>query len=129
MLPLARDPDPGVAKGAIRSLAHLRSPAAGEALVTILNETDDPKTAIACCQALGELRHAFAIDCLARVLAQKKPPLFRWRWSEQVRATAAMALKQIANPRAAEVLSAYADDTDTRVRQLATSSPSTEPRR
>lgn len=120
ILPLARDPDIGVAKGAIRSLAHLRSPAAVSALVKALDETEDEKVAIACCQALGELRHDSAVDCLAKVLGQKKPPLFRWRWTEQVRATAAMALKQIANPRAAEVLLAYVEDSHSRVRQLAT---------
>jgi diguanylate cyclase (GGDEF)-like protein len=124
ILPLARDPDSAVAKGAIRSLAHLRSPAAVSALVTTLNETDDPKVATACCQALGELGHPSSIDCLSRVLGLKKPPLFRWRWSEQVRATAAMALKQIAHPRATAVLAEYVEDTDIRVRQLAASSQS-----
>ncbi len=119
IVPLARDPDAAVAKGAIRSLAHLRSAAAVEALVSILDETDDAKTAIACCQALGELRHASGIDALSKVLAQKKLLLRRWRWAEQVRATATMALRQISHPRAAEILAAYANDTDTRVRQLA----------
>jgi HEAT repeat protein len=121
--PLARDPDPAVAKGAIRSLAHLRSPAAVDALVSILGATNEPRVAVACCQALGELRHASAIDTLAKVLARRKPPLMRRRWGEQVRATAAMALKQIPHPRAAEILAAYTNDRHTRVRQLAGPSP------
>ncbi len=120
--PLARDPDSSVAKGAIRSLAHLRSSAAVDALVSTLDGTDDAKVAIACCQALGELRHASAIEALARVLASRKLLLFRPRWSQQVRATAAIALRQISHPQAAEVLARYANDRDTAVRQLAAAS-------
>ncbi len=119
IVPLARDPDSSVAKGAIRSLAHLRAPAAVDALVSILDETEDAKVAVACCQALGELAHAGAIDALSRVLARKKLPLMRCRWNQQVRASAAIALRQIANPRATEILSRYINDRDTTVRQLA----------
>jgi len=119
MIPLARDPDHAVAKGAIRSLAHLRSPVAVDALVAILEATDDSRVAVACCQALGELGHNSAIPALEKVLAQKKPPLFRPRWDEQVRATAAMALRQISHPKAAAILAAYANDPHVRVRQLA----------
>jgi diguanylate cyclase (GGDEF)-like protein len=128
IVPLARDPDIGVAKGAIRSLAHLRTPAAVKALVSILDATEQPRVAIACCQALGELGHASAIDALAAVLARRKPPLMRRRWGEQVRATAAVALKQIAHPRAAEVLADYVHDRDVRVRQLAESGPAVDVR-
>ncbi len=123
MVPLARDPDAAVARGAIRSLAHMRSATAVDALVSILNDTDDAKVAIACCQALGELGHASAIDALSNVLSQRKLSLRRWRWNEQVRVTAAIALKQISPPKASEILAAYAEDTDARVAQLATSAP------
>ncbi len=127
IVPLARDPDSSVAKGAIRSLAHLRSPAAVDALVAILDQAGDERVAIACCQALGELAHANAIDALARVLARKKLPLMRWRWNPQVRATAAFALRQIAHPKATEVLARYINDGDTTVRQLAGAASAAEP--
>lgn len=119
VIPLAQDQDASVAKGAIRCIAHLRSPAAARALTGILEETDDEKITIACCQALGELRHPAGIDALDNVLAQRKPPFFRRRWSQQARVTAVMALKQIQHPRAAQVVARHADDSDPRVRMLA----------
>jgi len=122
ILPLVSDEEPTVSKGAIRSLAHLRSAAAVDAVVAILEETEEPKVAIACCQALGELGQASAIDALATVLKQRRGLLLRRRWDEQVRATAALALKQIADPEAAQILSRYAKDRQTRVRQIAESS-------
>ena len=63
-----------------------------------------------------------AIDALAKVLGQRKHLfLFGRRWDEQVRATAAMTLRQISHRRAGEVLSRFRKDGDTRVRQLAVS--------
>jgi diguanylate cyclase (GGDEF)-like protein len=117
--PLARDEDQAIAKGAIRSLANLHSPKAVLALISVLEETNDPKTVTACCQALGELAHPGAIDALAAVLSQRKPPLFRRKWSEQVRMTALLALKQIAHPRVEALIARYTDDADPRVRLAA----------
>ncbi|UCC73699.1 MAG: diguanylate cyclase [Gemmatimonadota bacterium] len=121
ILPLASAEESSVAKGAIRSLAHLRSAAAVDALAGILEETDDPKIAVACCQALGELGQSACIDHLARVLSRRKGLFRRRRWDEQTRATAALALKQIEDRRAAKVLSRYAKDRHLRVRQVASS--------
>ncbi len=123
ILPLARHEDLGVAKGAIRSLAHLRSAAAVDAIVAVLEETEDPKRALPCCQALGEVGHSAAIEHLEKVLAARKFPFFVRRWDEETRAAAAMALKQISHPRSAEVLSNYDNESAIRVRQLAESSP------
>ena len=119
ILPLCRDDDLGVAKGAIRTLAHLKSVAAVDSLVSLLGETSDAAMAVACCQALGEVGHSAAIDGLAKVLAQRKFLLLTRRWNAEVRAAAAMALKQISHPRATETLSQYASDRAIRVRQLA----------
>ncbi|HSG82292.1 MAG TPA: HEAT repeat domain-containing protein, partial [Gemmatimonadota bacterium] len=96
ILPLAQEEDAAVAKGAIRSLAHLRSAAAIQALTDILDQTEDNRVAIACCQALGELGSAAGVEPLAKVLGRRK--LFRRHWDPQVRATAAMALRQINDP-------------------------------
>ncbi len=108
-----------MAKGAIRSLAHLRSAAAVEALQAVLEATEDSKVAIACCQALGELAQPSCIDILARVLSRKKGPFFRRYWDEQTRATAALALKQMSDPRADAVLSRYVKDRHKQVREIA----------
>jgi diguanylate cyclase (GGDEF)-like protein len=121
ILPLAHEDDAAVAKGAIRSLAHLRSAAAVEALTDILEHAEDSRVAIASCQALGELGSPAGVEPLAKVLGRRK--LFRRHWDSQVRATAAMALRQINDPKAARVLKKFARDKAVRVRQLATSPP------
>jgi hypothetical protein len=120
ILPLTRAEEVSVAKGAIRSLAHLRSAAAIEELANILEEAEDAKIVVACCQALGDLGQPACIDPLERVLKQRKGMLIRKRrWDEQTRATAALALKQIPDRRASDILSSYAKDRHTRVRQIA----------
>ena len=85
----------------------------------MLEESKEPRVATACCQALGELGHPGAIDSLANVLSQRKPPFFRKKWNEQVRLTAILALKQIAHPRVAALIARYTDDADPRVRLAA----------
>ncbi len=123
ILPLTEVEEPSIVKGAIRSLAHLKSAAAVEALVGILEETEDPKMAVVCCQALGEIGQPSCIDALARVLSKRTGLFRRRRWDEQTRATAALALKQIDHHRAADTLSRYAKDKHRRVRQAAEPEP------
>jgi len=119
ILPFANNPDPAVARAAIRSLAPLRTPGAVQALASILAETKDASLAVLCCQALGQSENPAAVDALAGVLGQRKTLFFGRKWNGEVRATAAIALKQIPHPRAAEILTKFANDRDTEVRQLA----------
>jgi diguanylate cyclase (GGDEF)-like protein len=119
VIPLASDENLAIAKGAIRCLANLHSPKAALALISVLKETKEPKVAIPCCKALGQLGHPDAIDILADVLSKRKAPFFRKKWDTQVRTSAILALKQISHPRVAKVLSRYEDDTDVQVRLAA----------
>jgi diguanylate cyclase (GGDEF)-like protein len=117
--PFARHTDPAVARGAIRALTSLRSPAAVRAIAAILETAKDDGLAALLCQALGLSEQATAIDALARVLAERKMLFFGRRWGAEVRATAALALKQIPHPLAGEVLARYENDSDAEVQQVA----------
>ncbi len=119
ILPFARHGHPAVARAAIRALAPLRTSAAVDALSSILRATGDPRLAALCCQALGRSEHPAAIEALAGLLAARRLLFFGRRWRSEVRATAAVALKQIPHPRAAEVLARFAHDGDAVVRRLA----------
>jgi diguanylate cyclase (GGDEF)-like protein len=120
LVDFARHEDIGVAKGAIRSLASLRSPHAVGALVSALQVTKDPERAIACAQALAQLGDPVAVPVLESVLtARKFPVLGKLRWDDQVRATAAFALAHIGGDRAKSVLRRVANDPDPRIRQIA----------
>jgi HEAT repeat protein len=117
--PFARHADPAVARGAIRALTALRSPAAVHALASILETAKDEALAALLCQALGLSEQATAIDALARVLSEHRLLMFGRRWGAEVRRTAALALKQIPHPLAGEVLSRYQRDGDPEVQQIA----------
>ncbi len=129
LVDFARHPDIGVAKGAIRSLASLRSPHAVGALVATLQVTKDPERAIACAQALAQLGDAVAVAALESVLtARKFPVLGGLRWDDQVRATAAFALAHIGGDHAKSVLKKVVNDPDPRIRQIALHGTSGVPR-
>ena len=129
LVDFARHQDIGVAKGAIRSLAILRSPHAVGALMSTLEVTKDPERAIACAQALAQLGDPVAVPALESVLtARKFPVLGRLRWDDQVRATAAFALAHIGGTRAKVVLKKVANDADPRIRQIALHGTSGVPR-
>jgi diguanylate cyclase (GGDEF)-like protein len=121
LAPFAASNDPGIVKGTIRSLAHLRSPRAATVLSEILGTLRDPELVVACCQALGQIGDPVGINALGTVLAEKRFALFGYRWNDQVRATAALALRQIDDPAAAAVLQPFAEDRDARIRQLSRS--------
>jgi HEAT repeat protein len=117
--PYARHTDPAVARGAIRALTSLRSPAAVRALAGILETAKDEGHAALICQALGLSEQATAIDALARVLGARKMLVFGRRWGPDVRRTAALALKQIPHPSVADVLARYEHDGDPEVKAVA----------
>jgi diguanylate cyclase (GGDEF)-like protein len=121
LAPFAASSDPGIVKGTIRSLAHLRSTRAATVLSEILGSLRDPELVVACCQALGQIGDAAGIDALGSVLAEKRFAVFGYRWNDQVRATAALALRQIGDPAAAAILRPFAQDRDARIRQLSRS--------
>jgi HEAT repeat protein len=129
LVDFARHEDIGVAKGAIRSLASLRSPHAVGALVSTLQVTKDPERAIACAQALAQLGDPVAVPALESVLTERRFPLLGGlRWDDQVRATAAFALAHIGGDRAKNVLKKVAGDSDPRIRQIARYGTSGVPR-
>ncbi len=118
LTPFAASNDPGVVKGTIRSLASMRSNAAAVALASILETLKDPELVVACCQALGQIGDAAGIDGLGEILSEKRFGFFGFRWNDQARATAALALRQMNDPRAAGVLRDFMEDHDARIRQL-----------
>jgi len=118
LAPFAKSKDPGVVKGTIRSLAHLRTPRAAVALAGTVQRLRDPELVVACCQALGQIGDPAGIDALGSILSEKRFRFLGYRWADQVRATAALALRQLGDPQAAMILRPFAEDRDARIRQL-----------
>ena len=88
-------------------------------LVSLLESAKDEKRIVASCRALGQIADPASIEPLAPILAPQGFFSFLNRRSPLVRATAAFALAQIADPRVAEVLARHVEDDDSRVRQAA----------
>jgi len=118
LAPFAASKDPGVVKGTIRSLAHLRTTRAAVVLSEILERLRDPELVVACCQALGQIADPAGVVALGNILAHKRLGFLGYRWNDQVRATAALALRQIEDPQAAVALQPFAEDRDARIRRL-----------
>lgn len=119
MIPLAEGDDAGAAKGAIRSLSTLGTPRGAEAIVGILKGAKAPGLVTACCKALGSLKADIAVGTVARVLSKRRFAFTGFVWNEEARAAAALALSQIATPKALQVLSDHRDDPEARVREVA----------
>jgi HEAT repeat protein len=96
----------------------MRSSAAAVALAEIVETLRDPELVVACCQALGQIGDPAGIDALGVILAEKRFGFLGFRWEDQVRATAALALRQIVDPSAAVILQPFMEDHDARIRQL-----------
>jgi HEAT repeat protein len=126
VLPYAYGGEEGKAKGAVRSLGSLGSAEAAEALAAIPKTTKDTELVITCCQALGQIGDEISIAALFKILKQRRFLFFGRRWNTQVRAMAAMALKQISDPSALQVLTRFRRDSDARVKQIARSAMAKE---
>jgi len=118
MLDLARSKDLTLSIAAIRILGARKLSAAVGVISAVLKSTNDVDQAVTCCQALGQIADPAAIPVLARVLSPGRL-LFRKRWSDHVRATAAYALSQMSHFDVARVLAPLVDDRDPRIRRAA----------
>jgi HEAT repeat protein len=117
----ARGQNIELAVDAIKSLGKLKSQAALEVLIPLLNATNDTKLMMACCQALGQIGEPACVEPLLNILKGKGSLFRRKRKSPQVRATAAFALAQIPHPRIPEILAPFIEDRDLRVKEIAQS--------
>jgi diguanylate cyclase (GGDEF)-like protein len=108
-----------VAAGALRSLGKLNPQAALQRILATLDTSKDPQRLVACCQILGEIAHPAGIEPLANLLVSKGFLFWGKRHGPAVRASAALALTQIAHPQVAEILARYHEDRDPRVREVA----------
>lgn len=111
----------GLAVPAIKHVGKLKPAGAVKVLLSLLDTAKETERVIACVQALGQIADPASIEPLAKVLTRRGFFSLRRKPRSQVRATAAFALAQIANPRAAEVLARFVNDRDPRVRQIARS--------
>jgi HEAT repeat protein len=119
LLDYADHEDPKMAVAAIKSLGKLKPAEAVDVLVSLLQSSKEIERLIACCRALGQIADPTAIEALAKMLAPGGFLSLRKKQSSAVRAAAGFALAQISDPRVAEVLAAYVDDRDPRIRQVA----------
>ena len=88
----------------LSGLANLGSEEAAQVLVTALKSPRGADHAVACAQALGQIADPVSVDALATLLLRKKHWFGGWKWDDHLRATAAMALRQISGPEADKVL-------------------------
>ena len=119
LLDYVRGQNIGLAVEAIKCLGKLKSQAAIEVLIPLLESTNHPKLMMACCQALGQIGEPAGVEPLLNILKGKGSLFRRKRRNPQVRATAAFALAQIPHPRIAEILSPFVEDQDLRVKEIA----------
>ena len=119
LLDYANQEDQSMAVFAIKSLGKLKRTGVVEALVSMMDSTQDSERLIACCRVLGQIADPASIESLANIITPGGFFSFRKRKNALVRATAAFALTQIDHPKVAEVLALYVEDRDPRVRQIA----------
>jgi hypothetical protein len=110
-----------VAVGAIRCLGRLKRPGSAARLISVLKSTREEPNTIACCHALGQIADPVSIEPLENLLRPKGFLLWKKSYSDEIRASAAFALKEIDDPRVRDVLRRYAQDPDGRVREVALS--------
>ncbi|MGD9081959.1 MAG: diguanylate cyclase [Desulfobacterales bacterium] len=119
LLDYASQEDQSMAVFAIKSLGKLKSTGVVDALVSLMDSTQDTERLIACCRVLGKIADPAGIEPLAKIMAPGGFFSFRKKKNTRVRATAAFALSQIDHPKVTEVLALYVEDRDPRIRQIA----------
>jgi HEAT repeat protein len=119
LIDYAKHRDSTIAIAAIKSLGKIKPAGAIGVLVSLLDSVTETDRVVAACRALGQIADPASIEPLGKVLVPIGFFSFRKAKNPLVRATAALALAQMPNPRVTEILSAYLQDSDWRIRQTA----------
>jgi HEAT repeat protein len=122
LLDFAKHHNGVLAAGAIKCLGKLELQEVETELIALLNSSNDEQLCIACCRALGQIAKPTSIEPLAALLTPKRLFIFRRDRGAQLRAAAALALRQIPDQRAANHLTDFINDKDPRVREIARNS-------
>jgi HEAT repeat protein len=119
LLKCAKSQEINLATAAIESLGRLKIRSASRELLSLLKSAKKEELIIACCRTLGQIKDPDGIDPLNKLLKQKSFFGFCKRRSADVRTAAAMALAQIPHPKGIQVLAAFMEDPELRVREIA----------
>jgi diguanylate cyclase (GGDEF)-like protein len=110
-----------VAAGAIKCLGRLKRAGSVARLISVLKSTREDACVIACCHALGQIGDPASIEALENILRPKGFLVWKRSYSDEARANAAFALREIDDPQVNDFLQRYTKDPDGRVREVALS--------
>ena len=90
-------------------------------ILFLLKSSKEKERLVACCQTLGQIGDPKGIDALERILRAPGFLFVGKKYDPEVRASAALALTQMNDPRVVEILGKCADDKNARVSDIARS--------
>jgi len=108
-----------VAVRAIKCLGRIRPQMALDKILSLLKSSKEKDRLVACCQTLGQIGDSKSIDALARILQAPGFLLFGKKYGPEVRASAALALTQMNDPRVVETLTKWTKDKNAQVSDIA----------
>jgi len=118
LIELARGDDSEMAVPAINSLGKLNPAAAVEALIAVVEKSEEKEVVVAACRAMGQIADSLFVVPLEKILMPKRRLFFHKKMDTAVRVAAVYAISQIQDSRVATLLSALSEDPDYRVREV-----------
>jgi HEAT repeat protein len=110
-----------VAVKAIKCLGRIRPQMALDRILSLLKSSKEKDRVVACCQTLAQIGDPKSIDILARILHAPAFLFVGKKYGPEARASAALALTQMNDPRVIEILGKYTVDKNAQVSDIARS--------
>jgi HEAT repeat protein len=110
-----------VAVKAIKCLGRIKPQMALDKIHSLLKSARKKDRLVACCQTLGQIGDPKSIDVLESVLQTPRFLFIGKKFGPEVRASAALALTQVNDPRVGEILGRCAEDKNAQVSEIARS--------
>ena len=110
-----------VAVKAIKCLGRISPQMALDKIHSLLKSAREKDRLVACCQTLGQIGDPKSIDILENVLQTRGFFFVGKKFGSKVRASAALALTQMDDPRVGEILGRCVEDKNTQVSEIARS--------